>query len=377
MVKDPLNNSKVGVIGFDGLDYKFFNEINNEKYNIVPLYSPVPMTGPAWTSVYTGLSVTNHKIKEGWGRKKSHFYSKEKIIDDLIWNVLKFLGNLGLKEKVKEYITYSNSECDYLWDILSIKGIKCKLFNLPCTFPPRKIKGFHIAGFPIRKNRNFCYPSGLVKELPKDFYKKSDLIQLVSNPYKDGMGDYKTPLQKIGFDKVIELAEKHSFELLDCFLELEDYPFEMIQFSFVDRIAHVFGLSDNVTKVIYELVRDILEYLDNHKEYDNIFIISDHGFRPNGPIHGHTYYGTFAWRGKDLKEEFDLRTQITVKDVAPTILAIYDLTFNCDGRIIYEILKDFNIEELPEKSFLKSSEHTEDENIKEELEDRLKNLGYF
>ena len=136
-----MMTTKVLVMGFDALDYHFFARFASQDYSIIPLYSPVPMTGPAWSSIYTGLSVTNHGISEGWGRRKSRLYSRYEYLDNLLWNIRKLAGYTMLKSRVTDHETYATSRDSFLWDVLSKNDIECKLFNLPCTYPPRKIKG--------------------------------------------------------------------------------------------------------------------------------------------------------------------------------------------------------------------------------------------
>lgn len=368
--------TRILVVGFDALDYELFSKFAFPEYSVIPLYSPVPMTGPAWSSIYTGLSVPNHGISEGWGRRKSRFYSRYKFLDDFLWSLRKLAGCVGLKPKVTDHQTYSTSRNDFLWDVLSRNDIDCKLFNLPCTYPARKLNGIHVAGFPARGKRNICYPSGIADHIPDDFCKKSDLIQHVSNPYRDGMGSYKPRLEELGFDRIMEIAREDSFELLECFMSLAECSFEMVQFSFVDRIGHVFGMEGEVQEKAYSLVNDILTYLSQKKNCENLLIVSDHGFQSGGPVYGHTYYGTLAWKGANLKTEFDLREEATVKDFMPTILALYDLSHDSDGRIIHEILDDIDLEQYA-RIGSQTTGTQEEEEVRAVLERRLRNLGYF
>ncbi len=372
-----MMTTKVLVIGFDALDYDLFSRFASQDYSIAPLYSPVPMTGPAWSSIYTGLSVKNHGISEGWARRKAHFYSRHKSLDYLLWNIRKLVGYTGLKSRVVDHKTYATSRDDFLWDVLSRNAIGCKLFNLPCTYPSRKINGIHVAGFPARGKRQICYPPEVVDHIPQDFCRKSDLIQYVSDPYRDNMGDYKPRLEELGLDRVLEIAKKHSFELLECFMRLAEYPFEMIQFSFVDRIGHVFGMENEVLESVYGLVNDILARVSQKKDCENLLIVSDHGFQPGGPVYGHTYYGTLAWKGKNVKAEFDLEREATVKDFAPTVSALYGLPFGSDGRVIHEILDGVDVGKFTRPESDAADDVEDVEAIRITLERRLRNLGYF
>jgi hypothetical protein len=233
-----------------------------------------------------------------------------------------------------------------------------------------------VAGFPARGEWRLCYPPEVADYIPEDFCRKSDLIQYVSDPYKDGMGDYKLRLKELGFERVLEIAREHSFELLDFFMHLAECPFEMIQFSFVDRIAHSFSLEGKVLEGVYGLVNDILAYIDKNRKCKNLIIVSDHGFQPDGPVYGHTYYGTLAWKGLNLKTEFNLEQGATVKDFAPTVSALYDLTCDSDGRVIHEILDGINPEKFA-KMPSSAIEELEEEKTRAILEKRLRNLGYF
>jgi len=368
--------TRVLVVGFDALDYELFSRFASPGYSIIPLYSPVPITGPAWSSIYTGLSVPNHGISELWGRRKFRYYSRHKSLDDLLWNIRKLAGYMGLKSRMTDYRTYATSGNDFLWDVLSRNGIDCKLFNLPCTYPAREIRGIHVAGFPARGKRKICYPPEIADHIPEDFCKKSDLVQYVSDPYRDSIGSYKPRLEELGFDRVLEIAREDSFELLECFMRLTECPFEMIQFSFIDRIGHVFGLEGEVVEGVYSLVNDILAYVSQRKNCENLLIVSDHGFQPDGSVHGHTYYGVLAWKGSHLRVEFDLEKEVTVKDFAPTVSALYDLPYDSDGRVVCEILDDVDLEQYARLGSQATGTQDEDE-IRATLERRLRDLGYF
>ena len=175
---------------------------------------------------------------------------------------------------------------------------------------------------------------------------------------------------------VMKIAREDSFELLECFMSLAECSFEMVQFSFVDRIGHVFGMEGEVQEKAYSLVNDILTYLSQKKNCENLLIVSDHGFQSGGPVYGHTYYGTLAWKGANLKTEFDLGEEATVKDFMPTILALYDLSYDSDGRIIHEILDDVDLEKHARPGSQTTGTQDEEE-VRAILERRLRNLGYF
>jgi len=85
-------------------------------------YCENPWTGPAWTTIYTGLLPEEHGITDGWGRPLR-----------------------GSK-------TFDTCEAKYVWDVLVEEGFTVGLFNLPVTYPPR----------PIPRARTSCGSAGTV-----------------------------------------------------------------------------------------------------------------------------------------------------------------------------------------------------------------------
>ena len=103
----------------------------------------------------------------------------------------------------------------------------------------------------------------------------------------------------------------------------------MVQFSFIDRLGHVFGIAGDVEEFCYALAASLAAKLVDTRRPDATLIVSDHGFQ--GPEH--TDLGCLALAGA-IREMVHLPDGYTpsVLDVAPTIATFFGLTHPCEGN---------------------------------------------
>lgn len=309
---------KLLVVGFDALDIELFKGRNKLGLEAVELFSPVPVTGPAWTSMYTGAGVQAHGVRDAFGRSLRHAIVKaHPWLDDVAWAVRDVLVRLRLKEPVVCHRTSLNTPAMFFWDALSEAGLSVKLVNLPVTWPARPLKGLYVAGFPLPRNgRKWVYPQSLKSRMPEDYWDMCDMIQWFTEAPPRGFPTWwRRKARSQGLSAVFERAAGLAHGLADFFLSLEACDVNVVQFSFVDRIGHAFGIDGKVQERVYGLVNELLRRLwaDGSAGCD-LLVVSDHGFR--GPDHTHS--GVLAQGGHVFDAQRVKRA--TTYDVAPTIL---------------------------------------------------------
>ena len=142
---------KVAIIGLDGCPFDLVYDLSER--GLLPTFKRIfesgsygvlrstipPVSAVAWTSMFTGLNPGRHGV----------FSFREFIGPYLIRTICRVRGKL-------------------LWDIVSAAGRKVLVINVPGTYPPHKVSGVMISGFPAPSNRPRSYPPPIVKSLLKE-----------------------------------------------------------------------------------------------------------------------------------------------------------------------------------------------------------------
>jgi predicted AlkP superfamily phosphohydrolase/phosphomutase len=303
---------KLLIVGFDALDYEIFrchNEVAD--LTILPFRVEIASTGPSWTSIYTGLSSKNHKITDHWGRHTETSLSFD-----------------------------TTPVRSYIWDVLNQNGFSVELFNLPITYPPKAVYKYMLSGIWIPEGANYVYPRKCQKIFSEDLYKSLDLIYRAPNRQK-WVHVIKTPIKEL-----VSNCIRDSKVCVDNFLRLHnDSNFGFIQFSFVDRIGHVMcGFDKKDTEdYVYCAVNEVLNYLLPKVSYENLIIVSDHGYsRKHSGSHFRNKIGTFSYKGQDFKKAEGIK--IRNIDFCPTVLHLFGITkFSInppfDGKSLFKHLR--------------------------------------
>lgn len=228
------------------------------------LESVIPaVTAPAWTSFMTGKNPSKHGV---FGF--TQFDPKDGRV--------KLTNSRDIRSKT-------------IWQILSDKGKRCVVVNLPYTTPPYPINGIMVAGWDSPPS-NFTYPADLAENVLQQFPDYRDNLNM-------WLFDYMPGKSEGNFDRLIDTLIRGCQQgslLAQRFLEQEDWDVFMVHFQQTDWIQHkLWGLiveaaqsaTGNDAKL--ERVRECYRQFDEqvgvllHKVKElNPFtvVLSDHGF---------------------------------------------------------------------------------------------------
>jgi predicted AlkP superfamily phosphohydrolase/phosphomutase len=263
-----MKKQKIFIFGIDGATWDVIDPLINQgklpnfkkfldKGRKAVLNTTIPPLTPcAWTSFFTGKNPGKHGLYD-------FYYINEN-------KELKLNSALSLR-----------LEKD-LWDFLSEKNMRTILFNVPMTYPPKKLNGIVISDAPDLKSE-FVYP---IK------YKK-----LLLDKFPDYRVDEKTKYgeneknRKNFFEDVYQLDLLRS-KVMKFLLETEKWDFFMVHFTMLDRVQHWYwkfmdkshpkyeqNNCSTYIEIAYQLMDKIFgEALQRIPKGSTILIMSDHGF---------------------------------------------------------------------------------------------------
>lgn len=308
---------KLCILGFDALDSNLFERSKLTAFQQLrdtgqwgTLYSLSMMTGPAWTTILTGLEIENHGITDllGFPRNNSEwFLSRPK---------------------------------DYIFDALHDAGLSVGVANFPSLTHSREIgthdhtRSWMIAGWPnaptITPDRELPY------DLCSDFpdYERRFLDWDRRKP-KGALSDWA--IHEIPWDEYIEWAGLNAFRRIEVIKSLPQTDVLMIQESVLDRAAHMLstpnkgklGTEDNRYNQALALVDALIKDVIDVWQPEYLAIVSDHGFQglseaepEKGCWHSHT--GTWAIVGPGI---VPVRNNMDQVHFSATILQAVDMPF--------------------------------------------------
>ena len=265
---------KVIIIGFDGLCSTLVNEYISKDF--LPTFKKMkqngvsgnlmstipPLSGPAWSSFVSGLNPGNHGIYDFITEEEREGVKKVKIHDS---NTLK-------------------GRC--IWDYLGHFSYKSIVINVPLTYPPRKINGIMVSGFPSPKNGLYANPKELEKILRERFPSYRIDVNITEVNYNNIKKDnYVNSCLNLMFQR---------FDLAKYLFESYEWDLFFIVFTVSDRIQHLFwpyqdnsypyeldnrGEFEHTIRDMYVELDKILDYFYDKISSDTmLFVVSDHGF---------------------------------------------------------------------------------------------------
>lgn len=250
-------DKKFILIGIDGLDPKLlyfylkeYSEFTNFKYfakNGIYGYNKVflpPLSPAIWTSLATGLTPFQHKVLD---------FIDIKIVSNKI--------RLNIKSS---YILKGKA----IWDFLGQKNYYSIIVNYPFTYPPYKIKGIMVSGFPSPKRGITVFPQQL----------ESRLKTIAKN--------YKTEFFPSKVENIISEAIKSIEKRVKLFSYITSnytWDFSSLVITEIDRVQHLLYEPKYFNTKIYNLYLALDKYLGTildiaNENNANILLLSDHGF---------------------------------------------------------------------------------------------------
>ena len=206
------------------------------------LYSRIPVTPVAWSSIYTGKNPAHHGIF-GFRNHKPHSY------DDV-----------GVNSTLRD--------AQDVWEIAGAHGMKAVVVNTPLTYPPRPVNGALVCGFMAPgPEYDFTYPGTLGTEIKKVVpdYRIGTAPSYIKGLYLKEL--HKT-VQMVG-DVSLHLLRQQDWDL--AFIVFKET--DEVQHSFFDRPGDMLGLYQRVDSIVGQ-IRELAG------ESSYTFVISDHGGEP-------------------------------------------------------------------------------------------------
>lgn len=217
----------------------------------------LPHTGPAWTSMYTGLKPRDHGLSEGgWNEGDSIFHD--------IYTV---------------------------WDKLSDEGYELGLFGMPMTYKAKDINGWMVSGFVHTTLKslydNALYPSDVIDN---DFIENT-AAYVAKVKHEEGIHP-DMPEDAEDVFETFARAESNRLATFESIVEKKGTP-EIAAYgtTFADKMGHADAINpaNEITRKTYEHVDDTLSELIRILDPEEVMIVSDHGFSG----YSHDLYGYY------------------------------------------------------------------------------------
>ncbi len=313
---------KVVVVGLDGatwdpiLPYVHKGELpgyahfwNNGLHG--PLFSTIPyLTQPAWKS---------YSIGKNPGKTGVFHWSK---ID---WAEFRF-----------RLLNSTNFHGDDYWDILSEKGHRVSIIDMPSTFPPDKVNGVMISGMNHGEG-NWTYPEEFEKTIPSWFP-------------KDGIHLFRKNQDPDVTMDGIEAEIKSRFDMAEM---LWDADLVHLSVEMNDHVSHFMWNDEHIMFRNYRANDEGLQRVLKRNKDGYTFLMSDHGM---GPIEDEFYSNEFLAREGFLSlQESDSRgvSRETVVNLGTKLRLdriVNVLPNNLQNKIVNRIRKfNSNMESYPEQ----------------------------
>jgi predicted AlkP superfamily phosphohydrolase/phosphomutase len=263
---------KIFVFGIDGATFSLINpwieqgELPTlksvmERGTAAVNYSTIPpISCPAWKSFATGMNPGKLGVFDLIGREP---------------------GTYNIQPSRADMV-----EVPDVWEILSANRYKVGVFNVPGTYPPRKLHGFVVSGMLGNPDApDFTYPREL----------RSEIMNMIDIPYEVEVEqgarspDEWVAAQYVNTSMKVDVAK--------YLLGSKEWDFFIAVFYEVDRMQHAFWhymdkdhpryapshLEDTIKKSYKRMDSILKEFLDLLEDDTTVIIVSDHGF---GPIKG-------------------------------------------------------------------------------------------
>ncbi len=206
------------------------------------LYSEIPVTPVAWSSIYTGKNPAKHGIL-GFRNHKPRTYD-----------------HMGVNSTLRD--------AKDIWEIAGSHGKKVVVVNTPLTYPPRPVNGYLVSGFMAPSIIDkITYPpslAGEIKKISHNYHVGTPPSYIKSLYLKRLHGT----IQTVG-DVALHLMAQTDWDLAFVVFKETDE----VQHSFYDKPGRMLGLYKHVDRIVGEMLRKA-----GPDAYT--FVVSDHGGEP-------------------------------------------------------------------------------------------------
>jgi predicted AlkP superfamily phosphohydrolase/phosphomutase len=185
-------------------------------------------------------------------------------------------------------------KCKTLPEILSERGKRVFIMNVPATYPPKKINGVSICGFLGNDLLKGTYPTEEGKILQKKGYRIDADTSLAKTDFPAFLQDLKSVLEK-------------RIEIMRHYFEQEKWDFFMAHIMETDRLhhftwefmatgnAHFVELYDRFYGRLDKLIGEIINEIDDNMA---LMLLSDHGFTI---LKKEVYLNNWLWQNNYLR----------------------------------------------------------------------------
>ena len=206
------------------------------------LYSRIPVTPVAWSTIYTGKNPGKHGII-GFRNHKPGTYDEVSV-------------NSTIRDGLD------------VWEIAGAQGKKVVVVNAPLTYPPKPVNGYLVCGFMAPGTEHeFTYPESLGREIKEAVpgYRIGTAPSYLKGLY---LKELNKTVEMVG-DAAVMLLKKVDWDLAFVVFKETDE----VQHSFFDRPDAMLGLYQRVD-------RFAREFMELAGEDTTVLVVSDHGGEP-------------------------------------------------------------------------------------------------
>jgi len=185
-------------------------------------------------------------------------------------------GNTGIFSLLKpdnSIATLQDFRYPTIWSILDTYNRSSCVVNVRFTFPPMRLNGLMICGYPIPSDKsNFTYPNEL-KEKIRGF--RDDKIERKILALRDRKKDkvHREELLRLSIEKM-----EIRYRIFKEFNQEKDYDFSFFWIGETDTLQHCLWEHKDALLELYRRVDHILYDALSSFPSKNFLIVSDHGF---------------------------------------------------------------------------------------------------
>ncbi|MDL5360629.1 alkaline phosphatase family protein [Halalkalicoccus sp. NIPERK01] len=205
-----------------------------------PLESQIPPWTPsAWPSLYTGVNPGKHGVFD--------FLA----FDGYDWDV----------------INATHVRFPAIWEVLSERGLRSVVVNVPVTHPPGEIDGAIVPGY-TAPEEPACHPEGILEEI------------------REAIGEYRVyPPHGSGVDPEEAIANYRDLiasrgAAFRYLCREFDPEFGFVEFQSTDTVFHELAGDSRGVEAVYRAVDREVGSVLGATDPDTVFLVSDHGMGP-------------------------------------------------------------------------------------------------